>query len=51
MEKEQRQKRMNDLVVVKDLEELVKLKKKIRNDLIKEGFDPDDSADYVDESW
>jgi len=43
--------RMNQLVVVKDLQELVDLKKKIRNDLIKQGFDPDDSADYVDDAW
>jgi len=48
---EQTKNRMNGLVVVKDLQELVELKKKIRNALIKEGFDPDDSADYVDESW
>jgi len=48
---EQIKNRMDGLVVLKDLEELVKLKKKIRNDLIKEGFDPDDSADYVDDSW
>jgi len=43
--------RMNELIVVKDLQELVSLKRKIRNDLIKEGFDPDDSADYVDGAW
>lgn len=48
---EDTKKRMNELVIVKDLEELVNLKKKIRNDLIKEGFDPDDSADYVDDAW
>lgn len=40
--------RMDRLVILDDYEKLQKLKRKIRNDLINEGFDEDDASDYVD---
>ena len=43
--------RMNGLVNIPDLAALKTLKYKMRADLIKEGFDADDAADYVDGTW